>query len=103
MKTEEKKLGLTSVISRNEDILVTDLDGEMCMLNISKGKYYGLNTVGTRIWQLIEKPISIEKIVSTLMSEYTVDFNTCREQVIHFLEELVDEEIIKTAEQLNEN
>lgn len=72
------------------DIDTTDLDGEKVMMDLEKGSYYMLNDVATRIWDIAQEPKSVSEIVTTLLEEYEVDQSTCENQVITFVEQLVD-------------
>lgn len=76
---------MESVILRNESIDDTDLDGEKVMMDLDKGQYFMMNEVGSRIWEIISKPINVKDIIETLRSEYEVDEETCKCTVIDFL------------------
>ena len=78
--------------------IVSDMDGEKVMLSIRNGKYYNLGEVGGRIWELMEHPIKVERMVAILMSEYEVEQSECEQQVVSFLELLLKEGIITEAE-----
>ena len=88
-------VNLDSVVSKNEEIDDTDLDGEKVMMNLDKGQYFMMNEVGSRIWELIEGNTSIVNIIETLTNEYQVDEETCENTVMEFLGRLKDAELIK--------
>ena len=46
--------------------------GDTVMFSIEQGEYYGLNAIGTRIWHLLEKEMSVQEICTILRSEYDV-------------------------------
>ncbi len=46
---------LDSSIRVSDDVLFEDLHGEGVLLNLKTGVYLGLDPVGTRAWQLLEK------------------------------------------------
>lgn len=75
--------------------IVSDMDGEKVMLNISNGKYYNLGKVGGIIWERIEKPIKVRKLIDELILEYEVEYSECKEQVLLFLEQLLEESLIE--------
>jgi 5'(3')-deoxyribonucleotidase len=81
-------------VVRRKDILTTDLDGEIGMINIETGKYYSLDLVSSSIWHLIDQPISVKQIIEKLMEEYEVDEITCSQQTLDFLTNLHDKELI---------
>ncbi|GED15988.1 metallophosphoesterase [Aneurinibacillus migulanus] len=79
--------------------IASDMDGEKVMLNIQQGKYYNLGELGGEIWELMKTPISMEKLVTTLLSQYDVEPNECEEQVTTFLNQLLEEDLILIEEQ----
>ncbi|MEH7180535.1 lasso peptide biosynthesis PqqD family chaperone [Neobacillus vireti] len=92
MKTQTILLNQT--ISQVKGNIVSDMAGEKVMLSIKNGKYYNLGEIGGDIWDLIEEPISINQLVSTLMNQYEINQSECEEQVISFLEHLLSEELV---------
>ena len=87
-------ININNVVSRRNDIDTTDLNGEIVMMDLEKGRYFSLNGVGSRIWEIIESPIEINKIVDCLLEEYDVNRNECEENVLEFLGKLDDANII---------
>ena len=79
------RINLDTIINKNLEIEDTDLDGEKVMMNLEKGEYFMMNEVGSRIWEIIGKPINVKDIIETLRSEYEVDEETCKCTVIDFL------------------
>ena len=83
-----------SITNRNalyialQDIDTTDIDGDKVMMDLEKGQYFALNSVGSRIWEEIQSPVKISDVVNTLLSEYDVDRETCEKSVIEFIEGL---------------
>ena len=49
---------------------------------------YTLNRVGGRIWELLNGGTTVEKITSTLVSEFEVEFPQAEADVLEFLEQL---------------
>jgi DNA-directed RNA polymerase delta subunit len=76
------------VISRNQEILFSNLDEEIVMLSMKKGEYYGLNSIASRIWELAETPLTFEKLITMLMKEYEVSREQCAANVSVFLERM---------------
>ncbi len=85
---------LDSIIVKNTEILNTQLDDEYVLMSIEKSNYYGIDSIGSRIWQLLENEISVKEICEKLTSEYDVEFDNCVKDVISFLDELNNENII---------
>lgn len=87
-------LNIDNVVVQNRDIDVSDLNNEKVMMNIDKGQYFSLNSLGSRIWELIDSPKKIRDIVHDLLEEYEVSEEDCVESVTEFLNTLHHVELI---------
>ncbi|ASK63710.1 PqqD family protein [Virgibacillus phasianinus] len=87
-----------SILSQEQGNIVSDMDGEKVMLSIHNGKYYNLGHMGGEIWEQIKDPITTEDLIAYLMDHYDVERDECQEQVLSFLNLLLDEKLIKTGE-----
>jgi len=81
-------------VQRTADVLDSEIDGETVMLSIDSGRYFGLNGVGSVIWQLLREPRSIDQICGTLVERYDVKPDACTAEVTRFLEHLVGAGIV---------
>lgn len=88
---------LNSKIVQNKKIDASDIDGDKVMMDLDKGMYFSLNSVGSRIWDIIENPITIDQVVEILLSEYDIDKNECKETVVSFIKGLEENELIKVC------
>ena len=84
------KISLDTIIKRSDELVHSDMDGETVMMSIEQSQYYGLDSVGTRIWDLIEQEMSVRDICAALMAEYDVDESQCQQDVIRFLQDMAD-------------
>jgi hypothetical protein len=79
---------LESRIHVNEDVLHQDLNGEAVLLNLKTGMYFGLDAVGTRVWQLVDEKKSLAEIVEVIVSEYDVPQDRCTEDVLSLVADM---------------
>jgi len=86
-----------SVISRIMEVVAAEMDGEIVMISIENGKYYGMDAIGSRIWELIEAPQSVAEVVRILGEEYEVEQQQCQADILGFLDCLHKEGLIKVA------
>jgi len=82
-------------VQRSSEVLVSEANGELVMMNIETGKYMSLNEVGSFIWKNLETPLDITEICDKVNSEYEVDKETCETEVISFLEALYVEKAVE--------
>lgn len=90
-----QKVSLSHEVVQGKGNIVSDMGGEKVMLSVSKGKYYNLGEMGGEIWDLMQRPIEVRQMVSTLMSCYEVCQMECEEQIISFLTSLLEEGLIE--------
>lgn len=74
---------------RNNKCISGRLNDELVMMNMDKGKYFSLNPVATRIWDMLEKPMIIDDLCVLLMGEYEVCEEECRSEVGEVIAEMV--------------
>lgn len=96
MKKNKTQLQLNgdSILQRDTGQEFTYIDGEVVMLSIENGEYYGLDSVGSRIWELLEKEIQFEKLIDVLTEEYDVSREQCQEETREYLEELFNKNLL---------
>jgi hypothetical protein len=89
-------IDLTTVVAASSHQVAGALqEGDLAILNLKDGVYYGLNSVGSRIWALIQSPISVKQIRDTLLAEYDVDIDVCTRELIALLNNLSSKELIE--------
>jgi coenzyme PQQ synthesis protein D (PqqD) len=77
-----------------KDVVFRDLEGELVLLNLATGVYFGLDPLGTRIWALIDDGCTTDEIVSAITAEYDVDVEACRTDLTRFLAALRDNDLV---------
>lgn len=50
-----------------------DLGSQSAILNLESGIYYGLDSVGSRVWELLQQPRLLADIERCLLAEYEVE------------------------------
>jgi len=66
-------VALDSVVAVSEDAVFRELDGQSVLLNLATGMYFGLDAVGTHVWQLAAENGSLRWIGQRLAEEYDAD------------------------------
>ena len=89
-----KNLSLDSIIVRNNDIVFSDIDGDVIMMSIQKGKYYSMEEIGSRIWELIKDDMEVSTLCKVLCEEYNIEKEQCKIDVLKFLNDLAEENLI---------
>jgi hypothetical protein len=75
----------TDIFSISDEVLSQEVNGETVLLDLEGESYFGLNEVGTRIWQLLQSEQTVGATLDTLTEEYDVS----REQLENDVSELL--------------
>jgi hypothetical protein len=95
-----KKLTTVSVamrVSAPSGVLVQELDGESVFLNINSERYFGLDEVGTRMWQVLTTAESIQRACETLQEEFDVAPEQLRQDLLALIDKLVEHGLVEVS------
>lgn len=93
-----KTIDLEIKIVRKDEVLASNLDDEVVMMNLESDSYYGMNPVGSRIWELLERPLPVAELCAKLQEEFDVDDETCQGDVLPFIQKTIDEKLVRIVE-----
>ena len=85
-----------TILKRRSGLMTANMNGSAVMMDIATGKYYNLGETGGRIWELLETPTSLSGLVQSLTAEYAISPEQCKEEVLVFLKQLSDRNLIIT-------
>ncbi len=97
--TRENKNLSHIVISRAEENISTELEGETIILDIVSGVYSGLNPIGTTIWDMLEKAVTFADICNNILGEYQVDEECCTNDLMEFLNILLEHGLVMVQDE----
>jgi hypothetical protein len=89
-----RQLSEDAVVARASGLMAAEMDGEIVMMHMDRGNYYNLNSVGSRIWELIEEPMTIKQLLTALLTEYKVKKDRCEATVMVFLDKMIGQGLI---------
>jgi hypothetical protein len=87
-------LSLTSLVKSANDLISAPVNSEVVILSIERGTYYGLDEIGTEIWQHLESPMRIDMLCEELAAKYVADRQTIERDVLGLLESLLAEGLV---------
>lgn len=88
--TRTSQLGDADVIQRARDATAAELAGETVILHPSSGKYFGLKAVGSRVWELLDRPRTFSDLRDAIVREYDVDPARCSRDLAGLIDQLRD-------------
>lgn len=81
---------------RNEQILVKRGVKESILLDPRTGKYYTLEEVGGRVWELCDGSKMVSEIVTVIIEEFDAPVEMVTADVTELLQDLADEHLVST-------
>jgi hypothetical protein len=93
--SNENTLALSSTVWRSPSQMSGCIDARAILLSVENGKYYSMNAMGTRIWELIQSPTRIDTLIRDLLEHFDVDAAMCEAEVLQFLARLRLEHLVE--------
>src|SRR5688500_623973 len=94
---ESREISTDSIVVATKDQVSSDLAGETVLLSMQSAMYYGLDQVGSRIWELVRAPIRVSDIRDAIEREYDVERERCEADVLAFVRELAEKGLIEVT------
>ncbi len=85
--------GLKSVLTRSQSVVTTKTGNEYVLVPIANNiadmnSMYTLNETGAFIWEHIDGKKDVQDIISEMISEYEVDYDTASNDVFSFIDDM---------------
>ena len=90
-------ISLQQKVTISKEVLSQEVDGETVLLDLKSESYFGLDEVGTRIWQLLNEGSDLRSVFDTLLNEYEVDEKQLDKDLQDHLAQLVEAELISLS------
>lgn len=84
------KFTFSDRVEAPKDVLVRFVEKETVLLNLDTECYYGLDEIGTRMWQVLTTAASIEKAYDELLSEFEVEPDLLRRHLSNLVDRLAE-------------
>ena len=78
-------------------VLVRFLDGDSVLLNLETERYFGLDAIGTRMWQLLTLSPNIDTAFQELQAEYDAEPEQLRSNLSELLDRLVENGLLEVS------
>ena len=95
MKTD---INPTVAFLRSEHAVASRVGTETVLLHLENGTYYGLDSVGTRVWDLLQESSTLDGICDVLQKEYAVSKNVLLNDIGGYFRELAAQDLIHTRQ-----
>ena len=98
MDTRDFKVEMTRSFRLNEPAVIADIiDGEIVIMNLERGSYYGLDTVGADIWRMVMAGKTGREISDRVAAHFGVD-RDLQKDVSALIAKMLEHDLLIPAE-----
>ena len=91
-------LSFAKRVSIPDGVMLRELNNEAVILNVNSERYFGLDEMGTRMWQLLTESETIQQAYDALLESYEVEPDTLRNDMTRLIEELVQHGLLEIVD-----
>ncbi len=91
-------ISLQQKVTLSKEVLSQEVDEESVLLDMKSESYFGLDEVGTRIWQLLKNGSDLQNVFKILLAEYEVGEDELKKDLQEHIAQLVDAGLISLTE-----
>lgn len=81
-------ISLESTVVAAKGQISSQVHDEVVILDLQRGEYHGLEGIGPRVWELLQKPLKVRDIRDIILSEYDVPADVCEKDLLQVLSDL---------------
>jgi hypothetical protein len=82
----------------SDDVVAREVGGEMVLLDLVSGTYFGLGAVGSRVWeQLSQGEASLAQLADLIEAEFDAPREVIERDLAELIGQLVDKQLAATA------
>jgi Coenzyme PQQ synthesis protein D (PqqD) len=87
-------ISLDNRVAIHQDAVFRELDGEAVILQLEAGMYFGLDPVGTRLWQLIDTHGRLRPVLEAALEEFDVPADVLERDLIELVSRLSEKDLV---------
>jgi ornithine carbamoyltransferase len=91
-------MNLNKKITFADTVFAQEVDGEMVLLDMNSENYFGLDAVGTDIWQAMQEKENLTEVFEVLLEQYEVEEDILKTDLITFVKKLEESGLVKVEE-----
>jgi hypothetical protein len=89
------KLSRSSIVVASTEQLSAPGSDEVVIAGLRKGNYYALDSVGARVWQLVQTAVAVEELRRIITAEYDVSDERCEADLLALLASMAEQGLVE--------
>ncbi len=90
-------MNLGDKLEISANVVAREVGGETMLLDLASGTYFGLDMVGSRVWQALENGGSLADTCDLVVQEYDVGRADLESDVLALATQLLEQGLISTC------
>jgi len=90
-------LTLETHLRQHADQIAAEADGEVLMMHVESGDYFGLNEVASFIWHRLGTPCTVEELCHAVLAEFDVEPDRCETDALAYLQGMVEDGLVEVV------
>ena len=91
-------MDLNQKVTFADTVFAQEVDGEMVLLDMNSENYFGLDAVGTDIWQAMQEKETLQEVLEVLLEQYEVEEDVLKKDLVAFVEKLQESGLVEVEE-----
>ena len=97
MTASPHRVTLDDQVQCSGEVLVQEVGGESVLLDLASERYFGLDPVGTRVWQLLADAPALAQVHATLCGEFDAPPERIQADLLALVQELAVAGLVEIA------
>ena len=90
-------MNLNQKVTFAETVFAQEVDSEMVLLDMESENYFGLDEVGTAIWQAMQEHGNLQEAFDDLLKQYDVEAEVLEHDLADFVGKLVESGLVEVT------
>ena len=91
-------MNLNQKVTFADTVFAQEVDGEMVLLDMESENYFGLDEVGTSIWQAMQEKETLQEVFEVLLDQYEVEPEMLEHDLSDFVGKLLESGLVEVKE-----
>lgn len=88
----------SEIYRASDDVVAREVGGEMVLLDLASGTYFGLGAVGSRVWEELSKgEVSLSQLADLIEAEFDAPRDMIEQDLSELIGQLVDKQLAANA------
>lgn len=79
-----------------------DVGDAVVVLHLEQSAYFDTDATGADLWRQLASPVRVSALVDSLLGRYDVTREVCERDVLAFLQDALDQDMLRAAESAND-